>query len=328
MNLKNIFKVLRVVFLCAVIYYVFGRNLDTIKSALLTLPAGFAVLLLCLGMVYYLLEGLTNYLAFRKRNRISPKQGFALSMLGMFANVTTAGVGAVPLQTFYLSKQGIDLGNAAGTFLYNYVLHKLSAILLAAFFTVCAFFLGRPDLSPFYAYILYGFAVGLLICALMIAAALSNRLNGLAGKLIQKLPDHFKKQREALLQNLSLLQEEVGQELKDTKTGVLILITDLLKFLSLCLLPAVICSKLGYPVTTFEAMAFLALTLAISGSLPNVSGMGPIEFAFMLFYGPLIGNDNVAGLLLVYRLANYFFPFLISLVIVLFVRKKGSGSEQ
>jgi uncharacterized membrane protein YbhN (UPF0104 family) len=50
--------------------------------------------------------------------------------------------------------------------------------------------------------------------------------------------------------------------------------------------------------------------------------MGPIEFAFLLFYGPLIGNDDVAGLLLVYRLANYFFPFLISMVIVLFVRKK------
>ena len=322
MNLKNLFRVLRILFLCLVVYYVFGRNLDTIINVLQTLPSGFIIGLLAMGMLYYLLEGVTYFLAFRKRNRIGLKQGFTLSMLGMFANVTTAGVGAVPLQTFYLYKQKIDAGNAAGTFLYTYVLHKLSAILLAAVFTVISLFRGNPDLSPFYPYILYGFAVGLLICVMMFAAALSSRLNQFAKKLFGKMPDRFEKQREALLQNLDLLQEEVGQALKDPQTGALVMLADLLKFLSLCALPAVICRRLAFPVPVFEAMAFMSLIFAISGSLPNVSGMGPIEFAFLLFYGPLIGNDDVAALLLVYRLANYFFPFLISLVIVLFVRKK------
>ncbi|MBR2551819.1 MAG: hypothetical protein IKF05_02335 [Erysipelotrichaceae bacterium] len=53
--------------------------------------------------------------------------------------------------------------------------------------------------------------------------------------------------------------------------------------------------------------------------------MGPIEFSFLLFFGPAIGNENVAGLLLVYRLANYFFLFLVSLIIVLFERREADS---
>ena len=325
MKQKTLFQILRIAVLILIVYFVFGRNLPAINDVLRLLPLPFLLGLLALGMVYYLLEGFAYCLAFLHRNKISLKQGFTLSMLGMFANVTTAGVGAVPLQTFYLYKQGIDAGNAAGTFLFSYVLHKFSVILLAAGFSLFAVFAGRPDLSTYYPYMIYGFGTGILICVLMCAAALNKRLNAFAHKLICKMPDRYGKQRDSLLKNLDLLQEEVSYDLKDLKTDIQILLVDVLKFLTLCLLPALICRKLGYSVSFPDAMLYMALILALSGSLPNVSGMGPIEFAFLLFYGPVIGNENVAGLLLVYRLANYFFPFLISLIIVMFVRKDKNG---
>lgn len=321
-NMKKLFIVLRAAVLLLIIYFVFVRNFTAIRGVFALLPAGFIVLLLCVAILYYLLEGIAYCFAFENSNQISLKQGIVLSMLGMFANVTSAGVGAVPLQTYYLHRQGIAAGNAAGTFLYSYVIHKLSTVLLALICICISFLIGHPDLRPFYPYIIFGFTVDIIVCVLMCAAALNKKINELAHKLCAKLPDRFAKQREALIHNLDLLREEVSDLLKNTKTGIKVLIADLCKFMAMCIVVALICYKMEYSVTFGEALIYMALIFAISGSLPNVSGFGPIELGFALFFGPQIGEENVAGLVLVYRLANYFFPFFISLFIVSSVRRK------
>ena len=133
---------------------------------------------------------------------------------------------------------------------------------------------------------------------------------------------YFTNFRTTLQENLQLLNTEVRDCFTRRGSTAAVLLLDLLKFLSLCLLPVLIVRFLGLPLPALKAVVYTSLILALSGSLPNVSGLGPIEFAFLLFFGRDLPQTDVSSLLLVYRLANYFFPFLLSLPAVMMVRRK------
>ena len=318
---EKILRILQLGLIAFIIYFVFGRNLASIKEALNSLSLPKTVILLGIGCIYYLLEGAAYVRAFGSQRKLPLLRGTVLSFLGLFANVTTAGAGALPLQVLYLQDTKIPAAASAGIFLYSYVLHKAAVLLLAALCLLLGISFGL-DLSDLTPYLLYGFAAGILITAALTLAACSSRINQLAQKLAGKLSQRFEKQKRALQENLQLLNTEVKDCFARKGTTFSVLLLDLLKFLSLCLLPALICRFLQLPLPTLKAVIYTSLILALSGSLPNVSGLGPIEFAFLLFFGRDLPQQQVSSLLLVYRLANYFFPFLLSLPAVMMVRRK------
>lgn len=72
-------------------------------------------------------------------------------------------------------------------------------------------------------------------------------------------------------------------------------------------------SLLGIRQLTFWQVQLLsAVTVLIAGAIPNVGGVGPTEFAFTLLYSPYLGRTNAAAMVL-YRMASYLFPFLVSI---------------
>ena len=65
-----------------------------------------------------------------------------------------------------------------------------------------------------------------------------------------------------------------------------------------------------------EIIMLVSVMSLLVGVLPNVAGMGPTEFAFMWIFVPILGRARASSTLLLYRLMNYFIPFLLSLVMV------------
>lgn len=318
---EKLFRILQLLIIAAILYLVFGRNLASIREALNALSLPKTVILLGAGCIYYLLEGAAYTQAFGAQRKLSLFRGVVLSFLGLFANVTTAGAGALPLQVLYLQDTEIPAAASAGVCLYSYILHKAAVLLLAAFCLLLGIGSGMEvsDLAP---YLAYGFAAGTAITVILTLAACSTRINQLGQRFCEKMPERFAKQKRSLQENLQLLNTEVKDCFARKGTTLSVLLLDLLKFLSLCLLPALIFRFLQLPLPTLKAVIYTSLILALSGSLPNVSGLGPIEFAFLLFFGRDLPQQQVSSLLLVYRLANYFFPFLLSLPAVMMVRRK------
>ena len=63
-------------------------------------------------------------------------------------------------------------------------------------------------------------------------------------------------------------------------------------------------------------------TLLLSGVLPNVSGFGSIEIAFLFVFKGFLGEVNAPSVLVLYRIASYFFPFIIGVIVFMACRKK------
>ena len=57
--------------------------------------------------------------------------------------------------------------------------------------------------------------------------------------------------------------------------------------------------------------------LLITNALPNVAGVGPMEFAFLLLFAPWSDTTVASSALVLYRVATYFFPFLLSVIVFL-----------
>ena len=66
----------------------------------------------------------------------------------------------------------------------------------------------------------------------------------------------------------------------------------------------------------------VGVTNLVSSALPNVSGLGSTEVAFLLVFSKLFAGSDVSSTLVLYRLATYFFPFLISCVVFARVERK------
>ena len=75
---------------------------------------------------------------------------------------------------------------------------------------------------------------------------------------------------------------------------------------------------LGCTALTFgQAQLLAALMLLITNALPNVAGVGPMEFAFLLLFAPWSDTTVASSALVLYRVATYFFPFLLSVIVFL-----------
>ena len=64
------------------------------------------------------------------------------------------------------------------------------------------------------------------------------------------------------------------------------------------------------------------LMLLISGALPNVAGIGPIELSSMMLLSAVLGTAPAASALVLYRIATYYTPFFISIPVFLALQKK------
>lgn len=55
--------------------------------------------------------------------------------------------------------------------------------------------------------------------------------------------------------------------------------------------------------------------------IPHVAGIGPAEYMFIFIYEFYIAEASVASAMLLYRAATCFFPFFVSIVVVLLVKR-------
>lgn len=71
-----------------------------------------------------------------------------------------------------------------------------------------------------------------------------------------------------------------------------------------------------------QAQLLASLMLLITSALPNVAGVGPMEFAFLLLFAPWADTAIASSALVLYRVATYFVPFLLSVIVFLREEKK------
>ena len=143
--------------------------------------------------------------------------------------------------------------------------------------------------------------------------------------MIEKLPDSGKWPRRKVKwsENIGLMYSE-ARHLAQTKWRMWAMLgLNFAKLFVLYCVPYVGARAVGADVPEFVRMQLLAsLMLLLSGVLPNVSGLGSVEIAFLFVFKGFLGEVNAPSVLVLYRIASYFFPFIIGVIVFMACRKK------
>lgn len=323
-------KIISIVFRCAffafILWFVFHKHYKEIYENISGMNLGVLAFILFLGASYQLLGGVAfYYLTHKKHPNFTIGQSLESVYVSYFGTIAAFSVGAIPLRMYYLHRHNIDAGNAIGLINSDYILHK-SAVLLCN--TGLLLIVGRNFIKeqPYILkYILYGYLVCLVIITVLVLVGFSEKVFHLAEKGISKIPEKkkWKTIKEKLLYYLNTMHECGVEMKKNTGNNFRILFIHCVKLLVMYSVPYV-CMKsmLNNNIAFWEMVMLVGVSNLVSSALPNVSGLGSTELAFMLVFSKFLEGSVVSSTLVLYRFATYFFPFVISCIVFASVQRK------
>lgn len=312
--------------LSLLVFWVFRDHYQEILQNIQVVSIPELLLLLGIGVVYHLLESAVCVTLVRRRlPTFSFRQAAEVIFLGVFGNVSTLSAGSVPMQCYYLHRCGLMAGSGIGTMTLEYVFHKSSIL---AYTTVMLLlqgrWLGRTGHGIF-RYMLLGYGICTLIIVALLLLCTWDKVQRLASWVISHLPDteKWKKRKHLWQENLAALYTESHQLLRDGRCLIKVLAWNALKLCCLYSIPFLASEMLGISVPAFWQVQLLtALMHLISSALPNVAGVGPVEFSFVMIFSHYMEYAQASSLLILYRVATFFFPFILSIFVFLRVQKQ------
>lgn len=311
---------------------VFRGELPEIWQSLRAVPLRGVLWLLVLGLAYEGMEAALAMVLLRARGDIRYADALNVTFLAVFGNIATMGAGTLPMQSFYLYRRGLDAGGALGIMASEYVLHKISVLIYATI----ALLLGggwlRESASGLARYVGIGYMIGALIVLALTLLYTWDKVLTLVQALLHKLPDtpKWNERREKWADSLTQLNTEARKVLLVPSVRVRGVAVSLLKLFVLYSIPYFALRLAGCTALSFaEVQELSSLMLLITSALPNVAGVGPTEFAFLLLFSSWAGTAEASSALVLYRVATYFFPFLLSVFTFLQEEKRSlKGFEE
>ena len=244
-------------------------------------------------------------------------QGLDVGWCGTFGNVVTLGAGAVPVQLYYLHRAGLPLGPGAGLMTLEYVFHKSTVLLYATVMLLLQRRWLAANTTGVMRYLPMAYAVVAVIIVALVLLCVSPLVQNLARWLLGFLPktEKWQQRRADWLEQLEVLSTESRRLLADKPRCLKIFALQALKLFGLFCLPYLCIRFMGLsPLGFWQVQLLTSLMLFVSNALPNVAGMGSIETAFLLVFGSFLEQGEVMSVLMLYRIASYYFVFAASAV--------------
>ena len=315
---KTVISLLVLLALTCIIVFTFKDHWAEITAALAQLSVWQVLAVLAVGLSYPLLEGCVAWVIVRSRlPQFKLWQGLDVGWCGTFGNVVTLGAGAVPVQLYYLHRAGLPLGPGAGLMTLEYVFHKSTVLLYATVMLLLQHKWLAANTTGVLKYLPMAYAVVALVIVALVLVCVSPLVQNLARWALGFLPktEKWQQRRADWLEQLDVLGTESRLLLADKARCVQIFALQALKLFLLFCLPWLCIRFMQLSPLSFARVQLLtSLMLFVSNALPNVAGMGSIETAFLLLYSSFLPSGEVMSVLMLYRIASYYFVFAASAV--------------
>lgn len=313
------------IFLIVLVYFVFHDNYQEIIKSMRQVSIFELFILLGMGIGYFLLDAAAHYvIVVSQFPNFTFKQAIELIFLGIFANVSTSTAGTIPLQSYYLYQHGIKAGIGISIMILESAFHKI-AVFIYSFSVFVIYNKWLKETIPNLMIYIY---LGFIVCALFIIGMLLlctwKRVQQLLLRFIQILPesDKWNQRKHTWTAQLEALYDVSKEILRNRMCCINVTILNLLKLSLNFTIPYICMLMLGITDLSYKKIQILAaLMLLLIGVLPNVAGVGPTELSFIMLFTPFLGRINATSTLVLYRIADYFFPFVISVIMFLKVKK-------
>lgn len=323
--------ILATLFLVLVLYLIFHDSLSEIKTQLFQADKRTLLILVIFGNLYILLDGwVLHYMIVKNHERCTLWQAVRLAYMVVFFNVTTFAAGTKPAQIYDLYQESqIKPGKSFGILTMEYVSHKLTIVLYAAvmlcFFHTVLFQI--PGLEK--NYLLAGFGISFAVLTFLTMFCINQKF----APWLLRCCEHIKKEsiKEKAKAGIAQLEEfsRVGSVvIKDKKQWIGLIFRNAVKMTCLYILPAVaifaVTGKM-LPLSLLECLAFSSIMQLLIGVIPSSGGMGSTELLFLMLFGSMTGKSVCGAAMILYRIATYYLPFLISIPL-LFLGKRSTGA--
>lgn len=322
---KVVQHLMTAIFLIALIYFVFHDDYQEIIKSMSHVSIFGLFILLGMSIGYLLLDAASYYVMVASQfPNFSFKQAIELTLLGIFANISTSTAGTIPLQSYYLYQHGIQVGTGISTMILESAFHKISVFIYSFLVFVIHNQWLKETIPELMKYIYLGFIVCALIIIGMLLLCTWKRIQQLLLKFIQMLPnsDKWNRRKHIWTSQLEALYDVSKKILRNRMCCINVTILNLLKLGWNFSIPYIAMMMLGVTDLSYRKTQILAsLMFLLIGVLPNVAGVGPSELSFIMLFTPFIGRINASSALVLYRMADYFFPFVISVAMFLKVKK-------
>ncbi|MGN0372777.1 MAG: YbhN family protein [Enterocloster sp.] len=322
-------NLITVIILSLLVFLVFRKDYQKIIECLRHVSVLGVLLILSLDLGYQFLDSAARRILIHTRMpSFGMRQAAGITFLGIFGNVSTFSAGIIPMQSYYLYQYGVPAGSSIGMLVLIYVFHKITVFLYAAVMMLVHGKWIKEIMPELIRYINLGFVLCALIIIILVLICTWEALQRFGILAIEKLPDtdKWRERKETWRKNLESLYRESRNLLKNHRYCLKLILMDILKLSCLYMIPFWCMRVLELPGIGFwKAQALSSIMVLIAGALPNVAGMGPAELSFMLLFSVCIGRVQATAALVLYRVATYFFPFLISIIVFFHLEKKVAG---
>lgn len=295
--------------------------LDILKGITEVSPLNITVSVL-LSVLFFIMEGSIIY---KMASGIVPtyrlKYGIATAYRCEFYRLITFGSGTGIAEIHYLHKKGIEPAVGTGISILQFVMKKIGVAILGiiGFILLYCF----PDTRA----LCREYAVFLAICCIittvivlfLLLVTLSNNVLtfvlGIIDKVSVKFPS-FTEKAASLKNQVYLLNKSGHIFLRQRYALIQIVLFNLIKLTAIYCIPAYSLQEkcnMGF----VECIAIMAAVYMLAGVIPAPSGIGSLEFVYLLFFGVLAEPGIIVPTLLVFRFVTWILPFIIGGILCL-----------
>ena len=301
--------ILATLFLILVLYLIFHDSLGEIKTQLFQADKKALLILVIFGNLYILLDGwVLHYMIVKNREKCTLWQAIRLAYMVVFFNVTTFAAGTKPAQIYDLYQESqIKPGKSFGILTMEYVSHKLTIVLYAAvmlcFFHTVLFQVSGLEKN----YLLTGFGVSFAILLFLTMFCINQKF----APWLLRCSNHIK-------------EEKIKEKAKAKQQWIGLIFRNAVKMTCLYALPAVsIFAVTGerLPLSVLECLAFSSVMQLLIGVIPSSGGTGSTELVFLMLFGSMTEKSVCGAAMILYRMATYYLPFLISIPLLFFGKR-------
>ncbi|MGM9946613.1 lysylphosphatidylglycerol synthase transmembrane domain-containing protein [Floccifex sp.] len=310
-------KIILFIFIVLLFYFVFHDNAKEIKEMLFTISIFEIIFLLFMSIVNVFLEALSYWsVLYESNSSISILQAMKIALIGIFASTSTSSTGTVPAQSFAMSKMGVEPGFSVGSLIFSTVFYKTGIWIVSIVFFGFQWNWLKQNLGSVYFYIQIGFLIGFLFIFGLILLSSSKWIQNKLLWILDKFPSKWKKQKEKVSLFIHNLYEYSKFIFKNYKIGIRTTIIQIIRILWKGIM-IYMCMRIVNIDYSFSKIIMISFFLyMISGFLPKIAGLGPVEVSYLMLYTSIIRIVPVKSSLLLFRIFDYFLPFLFSLIFV------------
>ncbi|KLO21606.1 MULTISPECIES: lysylphosphatidylglycerol synthase transmembrane domain-containing protein [unclassified Marinitoga] len=268
--------------------------------------------------------------------KVSLKQALNFTLIGQFYSyLTPFYTGGQPFQIIYISKYGIDPGQATAVILFKTFIFQISMAILGIIATIYSFF-------HFSIYITSSIILGVLLNSLAVFLIIFYVINQKAAinttlyfvKILKKIGvlKNPEKYIDEIISKVKSFIETFKLQSKRLINIILVFVLSIFQFsCSFLVLPVIL---KGFNKNISLKFVFRSLITQITSSIiPTPGTSGGAEGIFYFLFSDFIIKERIGTVIVLWRFTTYYYVLLISGIVVLLnhkrnLNKKGSSIKK